>query len=67
MVQGNTSAGDATYVKLFLIRTGYDNNSVHVSLLHELGNSSYHTYTFDVNEQGYITFTPTIGCRLSIL
>ena len=67
MVMGNTSSGTYTYVKLYLIRTGYDVNYVNATLLHEVGSSGNYTYNFDVNEEGYITFTPTIGCRLCIL
>jgi hypothetical protein len=67
LVMGNIGAGSNTYVKIYLLRTGYDGNYLFSTLLHESGNSASSTFTFAVSDDGYITFTTSIDARLEII
>lgn len=67
LVMGNIGSDAATYVKIYLLRTGYNGNYLFATLLHESGNSGPYTFTFDVSNDGYITFTSAIDTRLEII
>lgn len=61
MIEGNTSAGDLTYVELYLIRCGYSGNHVTQKLISSSGSKSAFSQTFGVSEDGYLTITSDIA------
>ena len=66
LIMGNTSDGDLTYCRLYLVRTGYSGNHVTPVLIAENGSSGSYNQTIGVNSQGRVIVSSNINCKLCI-
>ena len=67
LIMGHTSAGDATYTRLFLVRLGYNGDHVTTVKIAESGSSQGYTQTFGINSDKHLTISSNILCKVCIL